>query len=189
MPHRPWHMIVIMSAIIAQIFEPGALRRLAAGEALFHAGDRVRLMFLVTEGQVSLLRPTAAGSPLILQRSRPGQVLAEASAYSPHYHCDAQASGEATLLTISVKQFRERLLAEPALADAWAAHLAHAVQEARLQAEIRTLRTTAERLDAWLGEGRALPAKGQWQDLAAELGVTREALYRELAKRRSLDVR
>jgi CRP-like cAMP-binding protein len=65
------------------------------------------------------------------------------------------------------------------------AHLANAVQEARLRAEIRSLRTTAERLDAWLGEGRALPVKGQWQDLAGELGVTREALYRELAKRRS----
>jgi hypothetical protein len=42
----------------------------------------------------------------------------------------------------------------------------------------------AERLDAWLGGERALQEKGTWQDLAAELGVSREALYRELAKRR-----
>jgi CRP-like cAMP-binding protein len=142
-------------------------------------------MFLVTEGQVSLTRQTAAGGSLILQHAMAGQVLAEASAYSPHYHCSAQASEGAVLLSISVKQFRQRLVAAPALADAWVAHLAHAVQEARLKAEIRTLRTTAERLDAWLGEGRALPSKGHWQDLAAELGVTREALYRELGKRRS----
>jgi CRP-like cAMP-binding protein len=181
-------MIVIMLLAFAPLFGPGALRRLAAGESLFHAGDPVRLMFLVTDGQVSLIRQTAAGSPLILQQAKRGQVLAEASAYSSHYHCGAQASGEATLLSTSVTRFRERLLSEPALAEAWVAHLAHAMQEARLRAEIRTLRTTAERLDAWLGEGRALPVKGQWQDLAAELGVTRKALYRELAKRRSLDV-
>lgn len=70
------------------------------------------------------------------------------------------------------------------LAEAWAAHLARSVQAARLRAEIRTLRKVSERVDAWLGEGRALPDKGHWQDLAAELGVTREALYRELARRR-----
>jgi CRP-like cAMP-binding protein len=178
-------MIMVMSLTLAPIFELGALRRLAAGEPLFHAGDPVHLMFLVTEGQVSLVRQTAAGSPLILQQAKPGQVLAEASAYSPHYHCGAQASGEAALLSTPVRRFRERCLSEPALTETWVAHLANAVQEARLRAEIRSLRTTAERLDAWLGEGRALPVKGQWQDLAGELGVTREALYRELAKRRS----
>lgn len=178
-------MIPIMSPDLAPLFASGALRRLGAGEPLFHAADPVHLMFLVTEGQVSLVRQTAAGSPLILQQARAGQVLAEASAYSSRYHCGAQASGEAALLSLPTRQFRERLASRPALAEAWTAHLAHAVQEARLRAEIRTLRTTAERLDAWLGEGRALPAKGRWQDLAAELGVTREALYRELARRRS----
>jgi DNA-binding phage protein len=29
-----------------------------------------------------------------------------------------------------------------------------------------------------------LPDKGRWQDVASELGVSREALYRELARRR-----
>jgi CRP-like cAMP-binding protein len=43
----------------------------------------------------------------------------------------------------------------------------------------------AERFDAWLDEGHSLPEKGRWKDVAAELGVTREALYRELARRRS----
>ncbi len=42
----------------------------------------------------------------------------------------------------------------------------------------------ADRLDAWLCEGHLLPNKGRWQDVASELGVSREALYRELARRR-----
>ena len=41
-----------------------------------------------------------------------------------------------------------------------------------------------ERLNVWLGEGHALPPKGRWQKIAAELGVTRKALYREMAPRR-----
>lgn len=63
-------------------------------------------------------------------------------------------------------------------------NLARTVQAARVRAEIRSLPKVAERLDAWLDEGHVLPTKGRWQDLAAELGVSREALYRELAQRR-----
>ena len=63
--------------------------------------------------------------------------------------------------------------------------LARSVQAARVRAEIRSLPRVAERLDAWLAEGNALPGKGQRQELAAELGVTREALYRELSRRRT----
>ena len=45
-------------------------------------------------------------------------------------------------------------------------------------------RVLADRLDAWLAEGHAFPERGRQQELAAELGVTREALYREMARRR-----
>ena len=69
------------------------------------------------------------------------------------------------------------------LAKVWSAKLAHSLQLARLQSEIRGLRTVAERLDAWLDD-KPLPPKGEWQRVAQELGVSREALYRELAKRR-----
>jgi len=58
---------------------------------------------------------------------------------------------------------------------------------ARVRAEIRSLPTVAARLDVWLAEGNELPSKGHWQTVAAELSVTREALYRELARRRKPD--
>ena len=177
-------MIPIMSDALALLFDATEPRRIDPGAQLFHAGDPVHSVYLVAEGAVDLTRVTGAGATVILQRARPGQVLAEASAYSATYHCDAQATTPALVQAVPVAEFRARLTADPALAERWAAHLAHAVQTARLRAEIRTLRTVAERLDAWLGEGRPLPAKGGWQDLAAELGVSREALYRELSRRR-----
>lgn len=74
--------------------------------------------------------------------------------------------------------------ANPAAAQLWAARLARGLQTARLQAEVRTLRTVAARLDAWTEVFPGLPPKGQIQDLAHTLGVTREALYRALARRR-----
>lgn len=169
---------------VQALFDGAQARALAAGEVLFHAGDPVSRVYLVREGLVHLLRPTAGGGLVILQAAGPGTILSEASVYSDSYHCDAQAVLPAVLAVLPRDDFRAQVTARPDLADAWAGQLAHAVQRARLKAEIRTLRTVAERLDAWVGAS-ALPAeRGRLQDLAAELGVTREALYRELSRRR-----
>jgi CRP-like cAMP-binding protein len=177
-------MIVIMSDPILMLFEGGRTVVLTRNKTLFDAGERVQFMYLVTAGQIDLSRRTKAGARMILQRSQTGQVPAEASAYSETYHCNGMAGEAAQLRAIPVAEFRKRLDQAPALSRAWSARLAHALQGARMNAEIRTLRTVADRVDAWLGVEQQLPPKGRWQNLAQVLGVTQEALYRELAKRR-----
>jgi CRP-like cAMP-binding protein len=142
-------------------------------------------MFMVHEGQIHLCRHTVHGAEMVLQRTFPGMIVSEASAYSDSYHCDAIAATDSLVLALPKPAFISALAAEPTLAANWAATLARGVQAARLRSEIRSLPRVADRLDAWLGEGNRLPEKGRWQELAAELGVTREALYRELARRRS----
>jgi uncharacterized protein YjiS (DUF1127 family) len=46
-----------------------------------------------------------------------------------------------------------------------------------------SLKTVKAKLDAWLAwnDGK-LPLKGTWKQLADDIGVSREALYREVAK-------
>ena len=173
-----------MSVDLEALFDDGRLRHLAPGRPLFHGGDPVQEMFLVIAGVVVVSRQTGAGTALVLHRAEAGQILAEASAYSLAYHCDARATVASVVKAVPVARFRARSTADATLADAWAGHLAGAVQAARWRAELRTLRTVAERLDAWLAAGHALPEKGHRHELAAELGVSREALYRELAARR-----
>lgn len=179
-------MIVIMSADYRSLFDPpdATDRHLQPGEALFHAGDATSHTALVRSGLMQLMRWTSAGSTVILQTARSGDVLAEASAYSQVHHCGAVAAQVSLVSLVPIPAFRRRLRADPDIAETWSEHLAKSVQAARMLAELRTLHTVAERVDAWLGQGGKLPAKGAWQDLAAELGVTREALYRELARRR-----
>jgi len=178
-------MIAIMSASLETIFSQARLLALEKDQALFHAGEAVRDMYLVRVGHVQLLRHTSRGIYLVLQHATAGMVLAEASAYSKAYHCDAVATRAGTVAAVPRQEFRAALECDPALAQVWATHLAQGVQAARFRAEIRTLPRVADRLEAWLAEGNSLPEKGRWQDVAAELGVTREALYRELARRRS----
>jgi hypothetical protein len=46
------------------------------------------------------------------------------------------------------------------------------------------MKTAAARLDGWMAWRGSLPRKGEWIGLAAQLGVSPEAVYREIAKLR-----
>jgi CRP/FNR family transcriptional regulator, dissimilatory nitrate respiration regulator len=108
-----------------------------------------------------LVRHTGHGLRLILHRAEAGQILAEASAWTDVYHCDAVASAACVAAILPRQVVRARLQANPELAQRWMQTLARLVQAARVRAEIRSLPKVADRLDACLCEGNALPDKGQ----------------------------
>lgn len=179
-------MILIMSAQLQHLFQADGRRfHLDRGQLLFHAADPVRTIWFLTAGWIVLRRATACGTPLILHIASEGDLVAEASAFSERYHCDAEAQSECSGLCLPKESFLSALSRDPKLATEWAAELAHGLQSARRRAEIRSIRTVSDRLDAWLETGGEIPEKGRWQDLAFELGISREALYRELARRRA----
>jgi len=109
-----------MLNVLSRLFETGQIMPLKAGETVFRTGDRVLSMYLVVEGGVDLVRYTATGTSLILNRVRPGYVLAEASAYSAQYHCDGLASTKTQLRSLPVSQFLERLQSSADVARPWA---------------------------------------------------------------------
>src|SRR4028118_1607559 len=96
------------------------------------------------------------------------------------------AVSAAHLFAIPRTIVEEAVTREPRIARLWAKHLAAEVQRARAQVEIISLKKVSERLDAWLAFSD-LPPKGQWHRVASEVGVTPEALYREMARRRKAE--
>ena len=180
-------MIVIMSEATDKLFEISdcQARRLGSGEYLFHMGDPVHSLFLILDGTVQLVRHQENGDAIVLQHAMPGDVIAEASLFSGAYHCDALAVAPTTVRAVSKQKALRKFRKDPKFAEAWAAHLASEVQLARLKSQILSLKTVALRLDAWFTwNPGALPPKGQWKQIASQIGVSPEALYRELAKRR-----
>ncbi len=179
-------MISIMFEELAPLLEGLTRRELEfeAGQAVFHQGDAVRQVFFIAGGLVHLVRHLASGAPLVLQRAGPGTILAEASLYSAKYHCDATPVTDAKAWAISKKELLDRLSESPKLGLAFVRRLATELQHARFHAEVLSIRTVAARLDAWIEWNGEIPPKGEWVDLAAELGVSPEALYREMATRR-----
>ncbi len=160
-------------------------RVLEADQFLFHTGDPVRSLYIVSEGRVELKRIQEDGTVIVLQRATDLSILAEASLYSDSYHCDAVAASKSIINEISKTDFLEHLQENDAFAAAWSAYLANEVQKARYRSEILSKKTVAERLGGWLiWQDTELPPKGEWKNIALEIGVSPEALYREIAKRR-----
>lgn len=180
-------MIEIMSGLLIAALAPlpWTDRHVAAGARVFHAGDAVRSMFIVAEGAARLVRRRPDGDALVLQIARAGEPFAEASLTAARYHCDGEAQGPTRLRQAPVDAVKTLFARDATAATAWIAHLGAQVQAARWRVELLGLRTVAGRLDAWLDwRGADLPPRGAWRSLAEELGVTPEALYRELARHR-----
>ena len=179
-------MIAVMSGLFSLLLPmAGREVRLEAGTLLFQRGDRVERLYLVRSGHVRLSRFDENGVPAVMQKAGPSGVLAEGSIFSDVYHCDAAALTEARLCPVSMGVLRQALSAEPAMMEALARHLAQEVQRTRGRVEILSRKTVRDRLDAWLAlNGPDLPPRGRLKSAAEEIGVSPEAFYRELSRRR-----
>jgi CRP-like cAMP-binding protein len=161
------------------------LRRLAAGAMLFRQGQPPRAMHVVLDGEIRLLRSTRYGADIILQRTTSGFV-AEASLDQSAYHCDARAALNSNVLVIPIPAFRAAL-DDIGFRTAWIRELARELRRLRAVAERLSLKTSRERIRHFLeteGVNGALTLAQTRKAWAAELGITHEALYRELARMR-----
>jgi CRP-like cAMP-binding protein len=115
-----------------------------------------------------------------------GESFAEASLSATHYHCDAVAETDATVLTLPKADLLAALAADPAECLALAQALAAQVRDLRARLELRNIRSATARVIAWLrlhasGNPPSVPMHRSWTQVADELGLTREAVYRALA--------
>ncbi len=81
----------------ATIRKAGIERRLAAGDSLFRQGERTAGLYEVIKGRLRLARPNLDGSEIVLYIAAAGETIAEASLFSPTYHCDAIAVTDAVV--------------------------------------------------------------------------------------------
>ncbi len=176
-------MLVLLQELMAD-----DLRRVRApsGARLFRQGDAARGLFLLKVGKVRLLRHTSDGNEVILHTARPGESLAEASLFAEHYHCEAVALEDSVAMLAPKERLHALLRTHPQAAELLFARLARQVRELRTQLELRNIRRAEERLLAALrlraDANGAVTIGDTWKDLAAELGLTQEALYRALSR-------
>ena len=170
---------------------PAALRRAAsarsldAGATLFRQGDRVAAIFSLEAGRVRMVRHTTDDHRVTLHTARAGELFAEAALFSDVYHCDAVADVPSRVRILPKATLLAAFADDPELARRFMAILARQVMTLRTRLEHRNIRPARERILQHLaltaGDGRTVRLDGTLLDLAAEIGLTHEVLYRNLA--------
>lgn len=164
----------------------GIERALTAGQVLFRTGHRTAGLYEVIAGSVRLVRVDRAGREAVLQVATPGQTLAEASLFAPAYHCDAIAVTDAVVRLYPKAIVLAEFECKSESALAFTAMLARQVMDLRTRLEQRNIHSARDRVRHYLAvnagaDGSTVMVPGTLKDLASELGLTHEALYRTLA--------
>lgn len=164
----------------------GIERTLGRGETLFRSGQRTVGLYEVLSGTVRLVRVDRTGREAVLHSAAAGEMIAEASLFSNAYHCDAVATTAARLRLYPKSVVLGEFKRNSEAAQAFAAHLARQVMGLRTSVERRNIRSARDRVRHFLvvnaGANGMVTLRGTLKELAADLGLTHEALYRTLAR-------
>ena len=186
-PNQDRNSPVIAPGLLPSSFQAGStVRVLAPGDLLFRQGDPAAAIYKVESGRLRLIRRTVDDHLVILHTARRGEFFAEASLFADAYHCDAIAATQSRVRVYPKEIVMEALRTDAALAYAFMARLARQLQESRARMELRSVRSARDHVLQYLRlraatHGRSIAIEGQLQDIAAEIGMTREVLYRTLA--------
>jgi CRP-like cAMP-binding protein len=160
-------------------------RKLKAGQTLFRVGARTAGLYEVVKGKVRLVRMDASGREAILYSAGAGSVIAEASLFSAVYHCDAVASANSVVRLYPKAEILAQFQRDPKTAQAFMAMLAREIMRLRTRLELGNIHSARARVRHYLAlnaapDGR-IALSGTVKELAGDLGLSHEALYRTLA--------
>lgn len=171
---------------------PAALAHLAvehsfdSGDVVFRLGAAARHVHFLAEGGVTLSRFGLQGEEVAIHAARAGEFFAEASLHSERYHCTAVVAQPATVASIPSGDLKELLRSDAEFAMQWLAIVSRQLRHARTRVERLCLKGARARVRHLLlteGSGAAhrYTLNGSVKDLAVDLGLSHEALYRTLA--------
>ena len=167
-----------------------------AGSRLFRQDEDVQFLHLVLSGRVSLLANVPGEPDTVIEVFAEGELLvAPAAILRLPYLVSAEATTPARVLCIPVEDFRHAMDSSPAVAQAMAELLAKHWRLLVRQIKDLKLRSSAQRLAAYLltvaeaPQGRAtISLPESRQVIAARLGMTPESLSRAFLRLKQLGV-
>lgn len=171
----------VLAGFSGELLDAARPMRRAAGGVLFRRGQRPAWMYYVRTGEALMQRVTPSGAPVVLQRASQG-FIAEASLDSERYHCEGVCRTDCELLAFPLPALRAAIDSDEGTRWAWIGLLSAQARRQRARLERQSLKTIRQRLEHLIlaeGSGKAgYLVPGTKIQLAAELGVTPEALYR-----------
>lgn len=162
-------------------------RNLAAGQVLFHQRDQAQAIFTVDVGRLRLVRYTSEGEVVVFQVVRAGESFAESDLFSGVYSCDAIAEVPSRVIVYPKQLLLTILPDQPDLASDFMERLARKSQSLKVRLELRSIRSARNRVLQYLlsvvqPDETTVNFDRSLKDIASELGLSPEVLYRTLAQ-------
>jgi CRP-like cAMP-binding protein len=147
------------------------------GDLLFRQGQPTSGLYKVISGCVTLGRASLDGDALTLHRAISGGFFAEASIFSPIYHCDAFCTGRGTVVKIAKDAVIAKMHSSPEFSASFTRLLALQVQQYRRHIELLAIRSAKERVLTAVKAGYLATTIPEF---ASRINLTHEACYRAL---------
>lgn len=163
--------------------EEARLIDVPARSTVFASGDVAEDIFFLLSGEIRLLRRSLSGDEIVLGQRKSG-FLAEHVLFQNEYDCDSVTLKASKLLALPRIAFA-KVLKDTSLGDDWNRYLVRELRLTRSRAERLALNTARERIIHYIwtfGRRGELSVTQTKKDWAVDLGLTHEALYRELAR-------
>lgn len=162
-------------------------RRLDQGQNLFEQGNPVNAIYFVEEGEIIAECFLANGETLTLFRAVANQTVGEEALFFPKRLYSATAVQPTRLLFAKKSLVLERLEASPEFRANVTHCLAERYLDCLMHREFLRIKNADQRILCWLNWMQDkipgdLDLSGRMGTIGAELGLTREWVYRALAK-------
>lgn len=155
-------------------------------EAVFQLGQVADRVFRIITGEVHLYRHDQNGKRILLFRAYEGDYFAEASLHASEYHCTALCVKPSLIQSYHAKKLLALLQNDSSFAISWIARLSTELRRQRTHTERLHLNLASERIRHYLiTEGNPIgeiEITGTLSEFAEILGLSKETLYRTLAK-------
>lgn len=156
------------------------------GDVLFHQGDPADFVYSVERGELQLLRYTSDGHAVCLHTASDGESFAEAALFTDTYHCNGEATKYTEAWCYPRAEVLKRIETDARCMQQFYSLLAAQVRHLRLLLELRSIHSASERLMQFFrlraDQKNIVYLPGSLLDVARELGMAHETLYRTLAK-------
>lgn len=172
---------------------PTALRsaatcqNLVAGQVLFHEREPAQAIFAVAVGRFRLVRYTSEGQLVIFQVVRAGESFSESALFSNTYNCNAIAEVPSRAIAYPKQVLLNVIQERPDFAISFMERFERKSRWLKNLIELRSIRSARDRVLQYLltlaqPSATTLTFDRPLKNIASELGLSPEVLYRALAQ-------
>ena len=177
---------LVPESLPSELQSKASYKNLVPGQVLFHYRDPAKYIFALQLGRIQLVRYTCEGSLVIFQIVRAGESFGESALFTEVYNCNAVVEESSCVICYPKNTVWQVLNNQPLLTFNLLQKFERKIHNLKELLELKSIRSAKNRLLQYLlfsaspGQTK-ISFDRSYKDIATELGLSSETLYRSLA--------